>query len=298
MIGEIAERRVGVSSLMALRTAATSGVGFRHLVRKNAKVAGVYGSGGRALHKILALQNERKIETYKIFSRSADHRQRFCRGMAGLVDAEFLPMDTPQKVMRGADVVVCATNSNVPVFEGAGIEPRQHIVTVVGSNSALVQGGWLKEGRRENDDETARRADFIVTNWRETVEQERQAGLFGPLERGVINSASQRRCDGSRSVIPPICRRLCECAIDCPPSNFRILWEGIDGRQLSMRGLSAGRHAASDGLIWPRVGYASITFPQWRSVDFPPLRASAFLARQESLRPAILRCAAAASGAG
>jgi hypothetical protein len=37
-------------------------------------------------------------------------------------------------------------------------------VTVVGSNNALVQGGWLKEGRRENDDETARRADFIVTN--------------------------------------------------------------------------------------------------------------------------------------
>ena len=34
MIGEIAERRIGVSSLMALRTAATSGVGFRHLVRK------------------------------------------------------------------------------------------------------------------------------------------------------------------------------------------------------------------------------------------------------------------------
>jgi ornithine cyclodeaminase/alanine dehydrogenase-like protein (mu-crystallin family) len=39
MIGEIAEKRVGVSSLMALRTAATSGVGFRHLVRRDAKVA-------------------------------------------------------------------------------------------------------------------------------------------------------------------------------------------------------------------------------------------------------------------
>jgi alanine dehydrogenase len=83
-------------------------------------------------------------------------------------------------------MLICATNSNVPVFEGAWIEAGQHIVTVVGSNSALVQGGWLKEGRRENDDETARRADFIITNWRESVEQERQAGLFGPLERGVI----------------------------------------------------------------------------------------------------------------
>jgi ornithine cyclodeaminase len=69
---------------MALRTAATSGVGFRHLVRKNAKAAGVYGSGGQALHKILALQYERKIETYKVCSRNADNRQRFCDRMAGL----------------------------------------------------------------------------------------------------------------------------------------------------------------------------------------------------------------------
>ena len=66
MIGEITEKRIGFSSLMALRTAATSGVGFRHLVRKDAKVAGVFGAGGQALHKILALQNERKIETYKV----------------------------------------------------------------------------------------------------------------------------------------------------------------------------------------------------------------------------------------
>jgi uncharacterized protein (DUF736 family) len=40
-----------------------------------------------------------------------------------------------------------------------------------------------------------------------------------------------------------------------------------------------GTHAASDGLIWPRVGCASITFPQRRSVDFLPLRWRAFLAR-------------------
>ena len=44
MIGEICEKRIGFSSLMALRTAATSGVGFRHLARNDVKVAGVYGA--------------------------------------------------------------------------------------------------------------------------------------------------------------------------------------------------------------------------------------------------------------
>ena len=100
MIGEITEKRIGFSSLMALRTAATSGVGFRHLARKNAKTAGVFGAGGQALHKILALQNERTIETYKVFSRKADNCQKFCERMAGLVDAEFVPVDKPREVMR------------------------------------------------------------------------------------------------------------------------------------------------------------------------------------------------------
>jgi alanine dehydrogenase len=186
MIGEITEKRIGFSSLMALRTAATSGVGFRHLARKDAKIAGVFGAGGQAQHKILALQNERAIERYKVYSRHPENTRAFCKRMAAVVDADFAPVGTPQEVVAGSDVVICATSSNVPVFDGGWLEPGQHLVTIVGSNSALVTGGWLKEGRRESDDETARRADVIVTNWRESIVRERQAGIFDPVERGVI----------------------------------------------------------------------------------------------------------------
>jgi len=186
MVGEITEKRIGYSSIMALRTAATSGAGFRHLVRRDARVAGVFGSSGQALHKILALQNERGIETYKIYSRSKDNRERFCEQLRGLVEAEFVPVDRPEDVVRDSHVVICATNSNVPVFDGHWLEPGQHIVTVVGSNAALVEGGWLSSGRRESDDETVRRADFIVTNWRESIETERQAGIWDPIQQGVI----------------------------------------------------------------------------------------------------------------
>ncbi len=186
MIGEITEKSVGVSSIMALRTAATTGVGFRHLVRKNATTAGIFGSGGMALHKIMALQNERKIQTYKVFSRNKDNRAAFCTRLSGMIDAEFIPVETSREAVEGVDVVVCATSSNVPVFDGNWLEPGQHVVTVVGSNSALVEGGWLKSGRRENDDETVRRADFIITNWLKSVKQERQAGLVDPIEAGII----------------------------------------------------------------------------------------------------------------
>jgi hypothetical protein len=42
-------KNVGASSPMALRTTATTGVDFRHLVQRKHRVAGIYGSGGQAL---------------------------------------------------------------------------------------------------------------------------------------------------------------------------------------------------------------------------------------------------------
>jgi alanine dehydrogenase len=186
MLGEITEKTIGFSSIMALRTGATSGVGFRYLARNNAKTVGVYGAGGQALHKILALKCERPIEHVKIYSRNAENRRKFAQDVERLIGVAATPVDSAREAIRGVDVVICATSSNVPVFDGNWIEPGQHIVTVVGSNAALVKGGWLQSGRRENDDVTVQRADFIITNWRESVESEQQAGLIEPLQKGLI----------------------------------------------------------------------------------------------------------------
>ena len=59
VLGEVTEKTLGPSSLMAFRTAATSGVGFRYLVRDDAKSAGLFGSGGQAAYQLLALLTER-----------------------------------------------------------------------------------------------------------------------------------------------------------------------------------------------------------------------------------------------
>ena len=78
VIGEVNEKTLGHTSLVALRTAATSGVGFRYMVRKNAKTAGLLGSGGQAANQLLALLTERPdIKRVKVYSRSADNREAF-----------------------------------------------------------------------------------------------------------------------------------------------------------------------------------------------------------------------------
>ena len=186
MMGEINDERIGFSSLMALRTAATTGVGVKHLARPDARVMGLFGTGGQALNKVLAIKAVRDIRRVNVFSRSPENRKSFCAKVEKLCGIEAVPVGGPEAVIKGADMVICATNSNVPVFDGALLEPGQHVATIVGSNTQLVEGGWLKKGRRENDDETVRRADVIVTNWVDSVLSEKQCGLWDPMEAGII----------------------------------------------------------------------------------------------------------------
>jgi hypothetical protein len=88
----------------------------------------------------------------------------------------------------------------------------------------------------------------------------------------VAESALRRRRGASPSFLPPFSRRRREHALDCALRVVGLLQKR--GRRSSslLAVCPRSAHAASDGLIWPRVGCASITFPQWRSVDFLPLR--------------------------
>ena len=190
MMGEIFDERIGFSSLMAFRTAATTGAGVKHLARKDASVLGLFGTGGQAVNTVLAVASVRDLKKVQVYSRNPDNRKAFVARMKGIVDCEIVPVDGPAAVIKGADMVISATSSNVPVFDGTLLEPGQHVATIVGSNVQLVEGGFVKKARRENDDETVRRADVIATNWVDSVFADKQAGLIEPLEAGLITKES------------------------------------------------------------------------------------------------------------
>jgi ornithine cyclodeaminase/alanine dehydrogenase-like protein (mu-crystallin family) len=72
------------------------------------------------------------------------------------------------------------------VFEGAWLEPGQHVTSIVGSNVGLVEGGFTPRKRREIDDTTLRRADRLVVASRAQVFQDQQGDLYDPLQQGVF----------------------------------------------------------------------------------------------------------------
>lgn len=187
VIGEPVEKTLGYTSLVALRTAATSGVAFKYMVRENAETVGLFGSGGQAANQLLALKAVRPgIRRVKVYSRDPGNRAAFARKYGPRFNLEIIPVDRGEAVIKGADVLLCATNTNLELFDGDLLEPGQHVTGIIGGNVQLVQGGFLKSARREIDDRTVERADIVATNLRESVISEKQGDLYEPIEKGII----------------------------------------------------------------------------------------------------------------
>ena len=127
-----------------------------------------------AANQLLALKCERDIKSVKVYSRDPENRRNFADTYGRKFDLDITPVETPREAVEGLDVVVCATNTNVELFDGDWLSPGQHVTGIIGSNIQLVKGGFLNKRRREIDNRTAERADVIVANLRDSVVTEEQ----------------------------------------------------------------------------------------------------------------------------
>ena len=149
-------------------------------------VLGLLGAGAEAQYHLLAFAAIRSFKQVKLFCRTPETRTAFCREMQPLVPCELVPVDSAREAVEGADVVLTATNSNVPVFDGSWLEPGVHVTSIVGGNVGLMNAGLIKQRRREIDDDTVRRADVIVANSREQAVQDQQGDFYEPVEKGIL----------------------------------------------------------------------------------------------------------------
>jgi len=127
-----------------MRTAAASAVATKHLARANAAVLGILGSGVQAGSHLEALRQVRLFPEVRVWSpRNAPafaerHGVTAARSAADAV--------------RGADVVVVAVNSRMPVLEGRWLSPGTHVNAI----------GATRPDWRELDDDVVTRARCYV----------------------------------------------------------------------------------------------------------------------------------------
>jgi alanine dehydrogenase len=134
-----------------MRTGATSGLAAKYLARKDARVAALLGTGWQAGSQAMAICAVRQIERIACYSPREDGRRAFAADMGAKLGVEVTAAASARQAVRGADVVLCATNSMQPMLPADWLEPGMHVSS-------------LK--RLELDPSIAAAADLVVTHSR------------------------------------------------------------------------------------------------------------------------------------
>jgi alanine dehydrogenase len=116
--------------LQHMRVGACAGLGTKYLSRKDSKVLAMIGSGGMARTYAMAIKEVRPIEVMRVFSPTKANRENYAREMTERLDIEVVAVESPEKALKGADIVALTTDSLVPVIKAEWLEPGMHINNV------------------------------------------------------------------------------------------------------------------------------------------------------------------------
>ena len=201
MVALIEANRLG-----QLRTGAVTGLAVDLLALAEVGELGLFGSGWQAESQLAAVCAVRPIRQALVYSRNPDRRTQFADRMSGRLGIEVTPVDRPREAVEDLPLVITATTSREPVFDGGQLAEGS-LVCAVGSN-------WLN--RAEIDAATVRRADSIVCDSVECCR--REAGDFvDALEKGIF--------DWSRAV--ELADVVTDRAVGRPTSDSNVLFKSV-----------------------------------------------------------------------
>jgi len=147
------------NALTQVRTGAVSAVAARRLSAPDASVLTIFGSGVQARAHALALPRVRPIREIRVVSRSEP--REFLDFIRTHARVPAVPIDAARG-LDGAGIVVTATRSKTPLFDGGLLAPGCFVAAI---------GSSLPD-TRELDDNAMRRAGRIVVEWLEQTRAE------------------------------------------------------------------------------------------------------------------------------
>jgi ornithine cyclodeaminase/alanine dehydrogenase-like protein (mu-crystallin family) len=145
------------NSLTAIRTGAAGGLAAELLSRKDAGTVALFGAGVQGKSQIQAVMAVRNIRKVWILDASLNQAEKLAAEMASWTSPpKIAAMSSSgrnaREAVSQADIVIAATTSLTPVFDGNDLMPGTH-VTGVGSFTPQMQ---------EIDVATVRRARVVV----------------------------------------------------------------------------------------------------------------------------------------
>jgi ornithine cyclodeaminase/alanine dehydrogenase-like protein (mu-crystallin family) len=137
-----------------VRTGAASAVATKYMARPEARVLGIIGTGTQARTQLAAVSEVRPLETIRAFGRDRGRLENYCHEMSQALRKPVTPAESAEETVRGADIVITATNSMTPVVSGEWLAAGTHI-NAIGANFAQ---------KRELESDAVDRAAIIAVD--------------------------------------------------------------------------------------------------------------------------------------
>ena len=155
-----------------LRTGAVTGLGARHLARKESEIVSHVGARGTAFGNLAALASQFQLKEIRIASKRRETREKLAREVEERLHVHTRPVDSIEAACRDADIVVEATRLERPqvLIQDVWLKP----------GSLLVTYGWVMAV----DPVTVATVDKrVVDDWAQC----RKAGaLYSLIENGSL----------------------------------------------------------------------------------------------------------------
>jgi ornithine cyclodeaminase len=162
-------------TLTALRTAASSAVATDLLASKDADTLGVFGTGRQAEAHIPAIVQVRNLRKILVYSRNKQRRMDFVKKMEERTSVQMVAAKSAEKVVKNSNILVLATNSTTPLFDGKIVKPGTHVNAI---------GGSLPN-EREMDTDLVRRSLLVVDSKAQALST--YGDIVIPLKEGAID---------------------------------------------------------------------------------------------------------------
>ncbi len=163
------------ASMNPFKTGATGAVAADLLAKENIKQIGIIGSGAQARGQIKAAATVRDIDRGFVYSPTQKNRKKFSEEMSKETGIDLKPVENSDKAVIDSDIVITATTSSTPVFNGDLIQEGTHITAM----------GQYDKNKREVDTETIKQSKYIP-DLRERVFQDAGAFLYA-YEKEIVS---------------------------------------------------------------------------------------------------------------
>jgi alanine dehydrogenase len=148
-------------SINEYRTGAAGAIGAKYLARADATRVAVLGSSVHAETQLKAVATVRNLTQARVFSPTQSHREAFAEKMSRDLNISVQSAASAEDAIANADIVITATSSRVPVFDGKRLKEGIHITSIANGDRTRT--------RQEVDETTIARADPIFVTSKETV---------------------------------------------------------------------------------------------------------------------------------